>query len=79
MNGFLFSCVDYCVGCCWVQVLMCCRDGRLFIADVTLDADRSLLCELVTPTVDVPAVAQPLQPTSFTAAHRGRTVYAVGQ
>jgi len=61
---------------CWLQMVLCCNDGRVFVSDI---ARCDLLCELVKPTVDVDALGQPLRPLSFTAADGGRTVFAVGQ
>jgi len=56
-------------------MVLCCKDGRLFVADVVRG---ELLCELVKPSVDVSTLGQPLQPLSFTAADGGRVVFAVG-
>jgi len=58
-----------------LQMVLCCKDGRLFISDI----ERcQLVCELAKPTVDVATLGQPLQPLAFTTAEGGRSVFAVG-
>jgi len=58
-----------------LQLVLCCKDGRLFVCDVL---HSHLLCELVKPTVDESALGQPLQPRAFVTADGGRAVFAVG-